>query len=206
MALFRRPGARSAAAQLPPVMRSLHSLIEVLAKFPATVLVTDRLGGIVYRNEAAIDPAQRTPAPPGETALVQLRDVLKETVRTAPSFPHSRDFQIGGGTDPVAAVLYLGRVADGFVATWENVSGQRRTASVVARLADELAAASTSLAELGQHLTSTGAHASQRAQAVSQGSGEMAASIREIATRVSSASLSTDAAVDSAENASSSMA
>ena len=81
-----RAGGRSGDAA---VLRSPESLVGVLDALPSVVLMTDREGGIVYRNRAATVMAQATAAAHGEAALEQLRAVLKRLLSESTSFPTS---------------------------------------------------------------------------------------------------------------------
>ena len=197
-----RAGARSGDAAM---LRSTESLVGVLDALPSVVLLTDRDGGIVYRNAAATAMAKATAAAHGEGALDQLRTVLKRLLSDSTSFPTSETVHVGSGSSAVQVEVTVAQTPDGFAVGWEDVTLKARSVAENRTLADDLAQASSSLTGLGESLTRTSSETSAQADALSAGSAQMAQSVAEISGRVHTAAARTATAVDSARAASENM-
>ncbi|MEU7908555.1 methyl-accepting chemotaxis protein [Actinoplanes sp. NPDC049118] len=198
-------GSKPAAGGVPPMLQSADTLLAALDNAPAVLLITDAAGDIVYRNKAGDRMARESLANLGEQALLTLRDTLKHIIATATEFPVTRSVPTEVNGRALHGGSTVDRIPGGYICTWVDETAQVETTEVVNSMAVELTRASAGLADAGQELAAAAGRSAEQADALSQGSGEMAASIREIASRVSNATSSTDTAVESARNTAGSM-
>jgi methyl-accepting chemotaxis protein len=197
MRWFRRT---SRGAGMPPLVLEL-GLAKIIDALPASVLVTDPAGTIVYRNGAATAVAAKVAGERGAEILEQLREGLKRTIREAPSFPYTRSLRVTAGDYHAEAEVTVNALAGGYLATWADTTAERDRLRFMEELAGDLTTAATAFAALGDRLGGDTEEVSMRADTVASGAEQLVASIREISASTSTAATNTETAVRSASAA-----
>jgi methyl-accepting chemotaxis protein len=155
-------------------------------------------GQIVQRNRAADELAARVVAARGAEILGALRDQLTKVVRETRVFPVTRLVRVEANGQHAEAEFITNKVGDGFVVTWSDITETYDTNRATKSMAAELSASSESLIALAEKIAAGAEAVSTRAAAVAAGSEQMSTSISEIALSASSATASTNTAVDAA--------
>jgi len=185
-----------------PAEVTRNGLAEVLGHLPASLLVTDAQGTIVYRNAAATAVAATVAGRLGESILEQLRDGLRRTIREARTFPHSASMRVHADGKQAFAEVTVTRLGEGYLATWRDVTEDTERAAVMAEVATDLTAAARSFDTLITALSGDADEVSTRAQVVAGGADQLTASIQDISRSTSTAAGNTGTAVHAAATAS----
>ncbi|RZU53145.1 methyl-accepting chemotaxis protein (MCP) signaling protein [Krasilnikovia cinnamomea] len=185
-------------AKAHPLAQFGDSLYEAFDNAPASLVITDHSGQILYRNKAAGRAVALLLERSGPRAVEELQTILKRVVPKIDSVPYVNPAEPGA---LVQGTAIYDRFAGGFLVTYTDTTEQARAQALAKELAQELSTASTSLAEAGQELVGNARRSSEQAEGVSQGSAELTESIKEISRGVNSASTSTTAAVQAARDA-----
>jgi methyl-accepting chemotaxis protein len=196
--LFRR---RPTGPELPALVVEL-GVAQILAASPASLLVIDRQGTIVYRNAAATAVAAKVNERLGGAILEQLREGLRRAIREAPGFPHSQTMRVEAEGRQAFAELTVQRLGDGYVGTWRDITAERERSDVLAQVAADLTTAATAFEALTGALARDTDEVSSLAESVASGALELTSSILDISRSTSTAAGNTGTAVQSAAAAS----
>ncbi|MEV8510092.1 methyl-accepting chemotaxis protein [Actinoplanes sp. NPDC051475] len=197
MGLFRR---RTGTSGLHKVVEEM-GMEQVLAQSPASLLITDSEGTIVYRNAAALAVAAKVAGDLNDTVLDQLRQRLKAAIFEAPSFPYTNSFHVQVGERESWAEVTINKLDSGYLASWSEITAEHQRRLVLTETAHQLTSAVESFERLIAGLSRDTDEVSARAEAVASGTEELTASIRDISSSTSTAATNTGTAVQSAGTA-----
>jgi hypothetical protein len=173
----------------------------VFHETPVAVMVADAEGTIVQRNRAAVALAAKVLAERGGAVLAGLRDELADVIRHERSYPTTRVVQVNQEGRHAQVEVFIGRLDEGYVVVWTDVTAASEASRATRSVADELAASSASLTVLSDQIAAGASDVSARAASVAAGSEQMSASIREIAVSAAAAANGTSSAVGAAGTA-----
>jgi methyl-accepting chemotaxis protein len=198
MKMFRHRATREATPRLMTEM----GLAEILAESPASLMIADQHGTIVYRNRAASAAAAKMTGDMDESAIRQMRDGLSRIARQASSFPHTEVLCISAAGQQAWAELTVSKLGGGYLANWRVITAERERLALLASTADDLTDAVSSFLKLAADLKHGIGEVSSRADVMASGTEELTISIRDISASTTTAAANTETAVYAADTAS----
>jgi hypothetical protein len=178
------------------------SIDQFLEDLPATLLIMDRDGGVVYRNRAAMDTVANMTRQRGERVLDLIRIEIRRIVREVKTYPYNELVEVREGKQYGAAQLTFSRLPDGFLLSWRDMTAELDRIHSMEDTADQLTKAVQAFTAVGNQLASDTAQVSDRAHVVADGTNQLSASIRDISRSTATAANTTGTAVHAANMAS----
>jgi methyl-accepting chemotaxis protein len=171
---------------------------------PVPILLLDRGGEVVYRNQAALAMATQVSSTRGELMLQRMRDAVRQIALEERVFPVRKVVEAHQDGQHAEAEMVVNRLSDGqaYTVFWREITSDRDTVRATEAVAQELKDASGSFRQLGDRLLKDAAEVSTRASLAASGSEQMSAGIRDVAGSAAAALSETAAAVHAAEQAS----
>jgi methyl-accepting chemotaxis protein len=182
---------------VPDVVARLGAF-RVLTASPASLLITDGAGNILWRNGAALAVAAKVMSDRGEEILEQLREALRQVIREATSYPYTKAVQVTAGDYHADAEVTVAPLDDGYLATWRDITADQDNVRFMAHLAGSLAESAREFGLLLDQLASDSRQVYERTDTAAAGAEELTASFREISASTSTAVTNTRTTVEAA--------
>jgi hypothetical protein len=118
--------------------------VRIIERQPNSLLLVDRNGTIVYRNEVATAMAQQLSAERGDQVVEALRAAIAQICQTVRTFPHTQTLDVSHGGVGAQIEFRISDLPEGFLVSWRDVTTGQDRVQVLEKTADDLAALSDS--------------------------------------------------------------